>query len=127
MEGYHALSHHGQDDEKLEQLAIVEGEIIASWGQFLRDLADTPDGDGNLLDSTAVLLTSNLGNGSNHSNQNMPVLLGGGRFRHGGHLAFDKKNNYPLPNLYVSLLQRVGLETDRFASGTSTMTGLELA
>ena len=126
MEGYHALSHHGQDDEKLEQLAIVEGEIIASWGQFLRDLADTPDGDGNLLDSTAVLLTSNLGNGSNHSNQNMPVLLGGGRFRHGGHLAFDKKNNYPLPNLYVSLLQRVGLETDRFASGTSTMTGLEL-
>lgn len=127
MEGYHALSHHGQDSEKLEQLAIVEGEIIASWGQFLRDLVATPDGDGNLLDSTSVLLTSNLGNGSNHSNQNMPVLLGGGGFRHAGHLAFDKKNNYPLPNLFVSLLQRAGLETDRFASGKSTMNGLELA
>lgn len=125
LEGYHALSHHGQDQDKLTQLAIVEGEIIASWGQFLRDLAETPDGDRSLLDSTSVLLTSNLGNGSNHSNTNMPVLLGGSGFRHGQHLAFDKKNNYPLTNLYVSLLQRVGMETDRFASGTSTMTGLE--
>lgn len=127
MEGYHALSHHGQDKGKLAQLAIVEGEIIATWGQFLRDLAATPDGDKTLLETTAVLLTSNLGNGSNHSNQNMPVLLGGGGFRHGQHLAFDKKDNYPLPNLYVSLLQRVGVETDRFASGTTTMRGLEFA
>jgi hypothetical protein len=79
------------------------------------------------LETTAVLLTSNLGNGSNHSNLNMPVLLGGGGFRHGQHLAFDKKDNYPLPNLYVSLLQRVGVETDRFASGTTTMRGLEFA
>lgn len=127
MEGYHALSHHGQDKKKLEQLAIVETEIVSSWGQFLRDLADTPDRDGTLLDYTSVLLTSNLGNGSNHSTKNMPVLLGGGGFRHGQHLAFDQKHNYPLPNLFVSLLQRVGLETDRFASGTSTMNGLELA
>ncbi len=123
-EGYHALSHHGLDSNKLEQLAIVEGEIIGAWGQFLRDLMGTPDNQGNLLDHTSVLLTSNLGNGSNHSNKNMPVLLGGGRFRHGQHLAFDQKNNYPLPNLFVNLLQQVGIETDRFASGTSTMTGL---
>jgi hypothetical protein len=125
QEGYHALSHHGLDEQKLGQLAIVEEEIIAAWGQFLRDLIATPDQHGNLLDHTAVLLTSNLGNASNHSNQNMPVLLGGGSFKHGQHLAFDKKNNYPLPNLFVSLLQQVGLQTDRFASGTSTMTGLE--
>jgi hypothetical protein len=125
QEGYHALSHHGLDDQKLNQLAIVEEEIVGAWGQFLRDLAATPDQQGNLLDHTSVLLTSNLGNASNHSNQNMPVLLGGGSFRHGQHLAFDKKNNYPLPNLFVSLLQQVGLETDRFASGSSTMTGLE--
>ncbi|HBJ35556.1 MAG TPA: hypothetical protein DDZ51_12565, partial [Planctomycetaceae bacterium] len=125
QEGYHSLSHHGLDKEKLEQLAIIEEEIIVSWGQFLRDLSSTKDMAGNLLDHTSVLLTSNLGNASNHSNQNMPVLIGGGRFKHGQHLAFDKKNNYPLPNLYVSLLQRVGMETDQFASGKSTLNGLE--
>jgi len=127
QEGYHSLSHHGLDKEKLEQLAIVEEEIIIAWGQFLRDLASTKDMAGNLLNHTSVLLTSNLGNASNHSNQNMPVLIGGGGFKHGQHLAFDKKNNYPLPNLYVSLLQRVGMETDQFASGKSTMNGLEFA
>jgi hypothetical protein len=123
-EGYHALSHHGQDEEKLAQLALVETEIIAAWGQFLRDLAETDDQGERLLDNTSVLLTSNLGNGSNHDNRNMPVLLGGGRFQHGQHLAFDRTNNYPLPNLYVDLLQQVGLETDQFASSTGTMRGL---
>ncbi|QDS92740.1 hypothetical protein FF011L_14890 [Roseimaritima multifibrata] len=125
-EGYHALSHHGKDEKKLEQLTLIETEIVATWGQFLRDLASVEDAEGNLLNNTSVILTSNLGNASNHDTRNMPVLLGGGRFRHGQHLAFDQKNNYPLPNLYVSLLQRMGLPMDQFASGTSTMTGLEM-
>ncbi|WP_153559045.1 DUF1552 domain-containing protein [Roseimaritima sediminicola] len=124
--GYHALSHHGKDEDKLAQLAIVETEIIAAWGEMLRKLAAVEEDGGTLLDHTSVLLTSNLGNASNHDNRNMPVLLAGGGFRHGQHLAFDSKNNYPLTNLYVSLLQRVGLPMDRFASGTSTMTGLEM-
>jgi len=54
----------------------------------------------------------------------MPVLLAGGRFRHGQHLAFDERNNYPLTNLFVSLLQEQGMEIDRFASSTGTMTGI---
>ncbi|GAB5444045.1 MAG: DUF1552 domain-containing protein [Fuerstiella sp.] len=126
-EGYHSLSHHGRDEEKLDQLAIVEENIISSWGQFLRDLSETDEQGESVLDNTCILLTSNLGNASNHDNRNMPVLVAGGRFRHGQHLAFDKKNNYPLPNLYVNLLQHVGLETDQFASSTGTMTGLERA
>lgn len=124
-EGYHSLSHHGRDEEKLAQLALVESAMLAQWGEFLRDLRQTEDGDRTLLDHTTVFLTSNLGNGSNHDNRNMPVLLAGGGFRHGQHLAFDRKNNYPLPNLYVSVLQNVGLETDRFASSSGTMRGLE--
>lgn len=124
-EGYHALSHHGLDEEKLEQLAIVETAIIAAWGDFLRDLQNTKDQQSNLLDQTSVLLTSNLGNASNHSNKNMPVMLAGGGFKHGQHLAFNQKRNYPLPKLYVSLLQQMGLETDKFASSSGTMTGLE--
>lgn len=124
-EGYHSLSHHGLDEEKLDQLAIVESEIINAWGQFLRDLMNTGEQGENVLNNTCVLLTSNLGNASNHDNRNMPVLLAGGHFRHGQHLAFDRKNNYPLPNLFVNLLQQVGLEEDRFASSTGTVTGLE--
>jgi hypothetical protein len=125
-EGYHALSHHGRDEEKLEQLALVESAIIAAWGDFLRALEGEDDNGRSLLEQTSVFLTSNLGNGSNHDNRNMPVLVAGGGFRHGQHLAFDQKNNYPLPNLYVSLLQRLGLESDRFATSTGTMTGLDM-
>ena len=124
QQGYHGLSHHGLDEEKLEQLAIVESAIISSWGDFLRGLQRTGDGDGDLLDHTSVLLTSNLGNASNHSNKNMPVMLAGGGFKHGQHLAFDQRRNYPLPNLFVSLMQQMGLEESQFASGIGTMTGL---
>jgi len=125
-EGYHTLSHHGLDDEKIEQLAIVEGAIINTWGDFLRDLAAINENGSSLLDQTSVLLTSNLGNASSHNNRNMPVVVAGGGFRHGQHLAFDQKNNYPLPNLFVSLLQRLGLETDNFATSTGTLSGLEI-
>ena len=74
-----------------------------------------------------VLFGSNLGNASNHDTRNMPILLAGGGFRHGQHLAFDQQNNYPLTNLFVSMLQRLGLEIDSFVSSTGTMTGLEPA
>ncbi len=118
-EGYHSLSHHGLDEEKLAQLALVEAALVEQWGRFLRQLKETKDGSGTLLDHTSVLLTSNLGNASNHDNRNMPVLFAGGGFNHGQHLAFDQKKNYPLPNLFVSVLQRVGLEMDKFASSTA--------
>lgn len=124
-EGYHALSHHGLDDEKLDQLTVVETAIIAAWGDFLRGLKETSEQGSDVLTNTSVLLTSNLGNASNHSNKNMPVVLAGGRFRHGHHLAFDQRKNYPLPNLYVNLLNEVGLEVDQFASSTGTLRGLE--
>ena len=125
-EAYHSLSHHGRDEAKLEQLALIEQAIVSSWGAFIRALGSIDEDGTSLLDRTAVLLTSNLGNASNHSNKNMPVLLAGGGFKHGQHLAFDQKKNYPLPNLFVSLMQSLGMESDTFASGNSTMTGLEI-
>ena len=78
-----------------------------------------------LLDETMVLLTSNLGNASAHDNKNMPVLFAGGGFKHGQHLAFDQKDNYPLPNLYLSSLHRLGLQDGAFATSTGEMSGLE--
>ena len=118
-EGYHGLSHHGKDKDKLEQLAIVEQAVIDEWANFLHKLRGT-----DLLGETMVLLTSNLGNASSHNNKNMPVLFAGGGFQHGRHLAFDQKNNYPLPNLYLNALHQVGLEREKFATSTGTMRGL---
>jgi hypothetical protein len=124
-EGYHSLSHHGRDDEKLAQLALVETEIVRSWGDFLRGLGAADEGTRTVLDRTAVLLTSNLGNASSHDNRNLPVLVAGGGFRHRGHVAFDEQRNHPLPNLYLSILRQTGLEADSFATSTGTMPGLE--
>ncbi len=125
-EGYHSLSHHGRDEEKLEQLSLVETELVRKWGGFVRDLKGAEESNGTMLDTTSVLMTSNLGNASSHDNRNLPVILAGGGFKHGQHLAFDKSNNYPLPNLYLSILRRHGLEADRFATSTGEMTGLEM-
>ena len=121
-EAYHSLSHHGKNPEKLEQLAIVEKTTVDNWGNFLREMKKH-----GLLDDTMVVLTSNLGNASSHDNRNMPVLFGGGGFRHGQHLAFSETDNYPLPNLYLSMLQNIGLEQERFATSTGTMSGIEKA
>jgi len=123
-QGYHNLSHHGRDETKLAQLKLVETAIVNQWGEFLRQLRHAEESDSSLLDQTTVLMTSNLGNASNHDNRNMPVLLAGGGFHHGQHLAFDRNKNYPLPNMYLSILQRAGLEIDQFATSTGTMSGL---
>jgi len=123
---YHNLSHHGRDPEKIAQLTVVESKLFESLGGFLTKLSASREGDDSLLDRTMILFGSNLGNASSHDSRNMPIVLAGGGFRHGRHLAFDRDNNYPLPNLFVSMLQRLGLEEDSFASSTGTMTGLEM-
>jgi hypothetical protein len=120
-ESYHNLSHHGMDEEKLAQLALVEQGVIHEWAAFLRKLKTDK-----LLDDTMVLLTSNLGNASAHDNKNMPVLFAGGGFKHGQHLAFNQQDNYPLPNLYVSMLHRLGMQDEGFATSTGEMDGLEM-
>lgn len=124
---WHNLSHHGKDPEKLAQLRIIELEQMKLLAGFLVKLKASKEGGSDLLANTAVLYGSNLGNASSHDTKNMPMLLLGGGFKHGQHLAFDEKQNYPLPNLYVSVLQRLGIEASKFASSTGTMRGLELA
>ena len=124
-QGHHDLSHHGQDPAKLAQLKTVELEKMKTLRELLEKLQRTEEQGETLLDRTMVFFSSNLGNASNHSTRNLPVLLAGGGFQHGQHLAFDPKNAPPLCNLYVSLLQRLGLESERFSSGTGPLKGLE--
>jgi hypothetical protein len=124
--GHHDLSHHGQDPRKIEQLQKVEVEELTTLRTFLKKLKDTKEEGVSLLDRTMVFFSSNLGNASTHATRNLPVLLAGGGFRHGQHLAFDPGKAPPLCNLYVTMLQRLGIEADRFASSTGTLTGLEM-
>lgn len=123
--GHHDLSHHGQDPNKIKQLEAVEVEKLKTLHELLAKLKNTKEHDATLLDRTTIFFSSNLGNASSHSTKNLPVLLAGGGFRHGQHLAFDPNKPPPLSNLYVSMLQRLGIETDRFGSSTGTLTGLE--
>jgi hypothetical protein len=123
--GHHDLSHHGQDATKLAQLRIVELETMRTVRDLLNKLKQTREDGATLLDRTMVFLGSNLGDGSSHSVRNLPVLLAGGGFRHGQHLHFDPQIPPPLCNLYVSMLQRLGIEVNRFSTSTGTLTGLE--
>jgi hypothetical protein len=120
----HDLTHHGRDSNKLAQLKIVELEAMKSLRGLLAKLKQTREADASLLDRTMVLYGSNLGNANSHDNRNLPILLAGGGFQHGQHLAFDPKNPPPLCNLYVTMLQRLGIEVDRFGSSAGTLPGL---
>ncbi len=120
---HHNLSHHGKDPEKLKQLALVEEAEFKALGGFLAKLNDTKEEGSNLLDKTMVYFGSNLGNASSHDNRNMPTFLAGGGFKHGQHLAFDTTKPPPLGNLYVQMLQQLGLEVDTFASGKGGIPG----
>ena len=122
-ESYHTLSHHGQREDRLSQLAIVEKFLMENFAGFLTKLKETKQADGTpLLNSTQVLFGSGLGSGSRHSNDNLPILLAGGGYKHGQHI--DGQRKQPLCNLYLSMLQNMGAEQAYFNRSLGTLTGL---
>ncbi|NBV22757.1 MAG: DUF1552 domain-containing protein [Proteobacteria bacterium] len=123
-EDHHGLSHHGRNPTKIEQLRIIERAEMTAFRDFLVALRDTQEGGSSLLDQTQVLLGSNLGDASGHGTTNLPILLAGGGWKHGQHVAGDRKNNTPLGKLFVSMLQRHGVEAGQFGSGVGTIDGL---
>ncbi len=126
-DGYHNLSHHGRSEAKLEQLRAIDQWHMKLLDGFFSELKAASEGGETLLDRTMVLYGTNLGNADTHVTTNLPTLFAGGGFKHGQHLAFDQTRNYPLPNLFVSMLQRFGLDVDKFASATGPFRGLDLA
>ena len=68
-----------------------------------------------------ILFGSNMGDANTHDNTNLPILIGGGGLRHGQHVAFSRDHNKPLCNLFVTMLQHLGVETDEFGSSTGTL------
>lgn len=125
-DGYHNLSHHGKSEAKLAQLRIIDSWHMRLMADLFKESKAVQENGETLMDRMMVLYGSNLGDANAHSTTNMPVLLAGGGFRHVGHLAFDRNQNYPLPNLFVSMLQRMGIEAGKFASSTGAMSGLDM-
>ncbi|MEL6898382.1 MAG: DUF1552 domain-containing protein [Planctomycetota bacterium] len=118
---HHNLSHHGNEEEKLAQLERVEMAQMNAVAKMLTTLSEKEEHGERLLDNTSILLGSNLGNANSHDWRNLPILFAGGKQTHQGHVQFDKDNNRPLSDLFVTMLQRQGHEIDVFGSNTGTI------
>lgn len=121
---HHDASHHGQEPGKVEQLAMIEEAELRVFGEFLTKLKSTREGDSTLLERTMVMHTSNLGNSSSHDNNNLPILLAGGGFRHRGHLGYDRRNNMLMSNLFVRMMQQMGIEARSFGASTGALSDI---
>ena len=118
---HHDASHHGKDETKIEQLALIEETELKLFSRFLGTMQQVREGDATLLDHTTILNATNLGNASAHTCENLPIILAGGGFKHQGHVIKDSKNNTPLSNLYVRMLQQLGVETEQFGSSSGVI------
>jgi len=123
-EGYHGLSHHGQAPDKVRQLEDADRQQMVLFKKLIHDLAEKREDGVRLLDHTTVLFGSHMGDANTHDNTNLPILVAGGGFKHGQHHAFKCDNNAPLCNLYVTLLQRIGVKVDAFGSSTGNVNQL---
>ncbi|MEM7455449.1 MAG: DUF1552 domain-containing protein [Planctomycetota bacterium] len=118
---HHNLSHHGQDDSKIDQLEKIESEIVKCFGGLLGSLKEKSESGSPLLDNTTVLFGSNLGNANSHDARNLPIFLAGGGYRHGRYVAFDPADETPLSNLFVAMLNRSGVEAEQFGQSSGRL------
>jgi len=120
-EGYHGLSHHGMAESKVKQLEAADHLQMRVLHRLLESLAAKKENGQRMLDRTMMLYGSNMGDANIHDNTNLPILLAGGGFKHGRHVAFKRDNNAPLCNLYLNMLQRMGVEAKAFGSSTGPL------
>jgi hypothetical protein len=123
-EGHHSLSHHQNNKGKLEQIAKISEYYVEQFSYFLQKLRDTPDGEGTLLDNSMIVFGGGISDPNKHSHSDLPVILagsGGGQLKPGTHSAYKDD---PMCNLYVSMLNGMGVETDRFGDSTGSLRGI---
>lgn len=117
---YHSLSHHGNDQQAISHLITLETYQLEQFGKFLARLDDIQDGDQTLLDSTAVLFGSGMGNGNSHSNLDLPIVLAGARYGRGEfkQVRSSGSGKVPLCNLLLELAHHMGVEAETFGNST---------
>ena len=118
---HHNLSHHGRDLKKIAQLLKIESAIMGCFGNLLHRMKEHQEAGANLLDQTLTLLGSNLGNAAAHDPRNNPIILAGGGLKHGGYVTHNRNDNTPLGNLFVRMLQEMGMETDVFSTSSGVL------
>ena len=125
--GYHSLTHHGKRPDLLKQLTIIELYYAQQFARFLDRIKVAQDEVGrSLLDSTVVMFGSGMGNASSHSSRNLPIMIAGGGFKTGQHYRFERhgRDGRPLCDLYVSMLQQLGVESDHFSTSKGNLNEL---
>jgi hypothetical protein len=124
-DGHHDLSHHQGDEEKKAKIAKINHFHATQFAYFVDKLKSIKEGEGTLLDNCMVVYGSGLGDGNRHNHDNLPVVLagkGGGSIRTGRHVLFEKET--PMANLFLSMLDRVGVPTERIGDSTGLLTQL---
>ena len=142
-EGHHQLSHHRKDGEKIERISRIDRYLAEQFAHFLKKLAETPDGDGRLMDNVMVVYGSGLSDANRHDHAELPVLVagrGGGAIKTGRHLNYGKAKGAgrgsralsglqdgetPMANLYLSMLEIMGGDPKRFGDSSGTLPGLD--
>ena len=125
-EGHHNLSHHGNNAGKLDKLGKINRYHMEQFADLLAKLAAVKEGDGTLLDNSMIVYGCAIGDGNRHNHDDLPILLagrGGGTIRSGRHIEYP--NNTPLANLFVSILDRMGVESETLGDSTGRLDGLE--
>ena len=123
--GHHQTSHHENDKEKLEQYKRINTWHMAQFAYMLDKMKAIKEGEGTLLDNSMVLFGAGMRDGNAHNPRNLPIVLagrGGGTIATGRHLVYEK--NTPLCNLYVGMLNRLGVSMDKFSDSTGELPGL---
>jgi Protein of unknown function (DUF1552) len=123
---HHPLTHHRGNAEWIEKVKQVNTHHVELFGQFLEKMKNTPDGDGSLLDHAMVVYGSGLSDGNRHTHEDLPILIAGrgGNFRLGEHIVYPKDT--PMTNLFLSLLDRMGVRTDKIGDSTGRIEQLTL-
>jgi hypothetical protein len=118
-DAHHPTTHHGNNPEKLEKMALINAHHVSLFAYYLEKLKATPDGDGSLLDHSIILYGSGMGNPDVHDHTNLPILVAGGlagRRRDGRHVRYREIT--PLANVHLTLLDKVGVKLDAFSDST---------
>ncbi|MEZ0265816.1 MAG: DUF1552 domain-containing protein [Phycisphaerae bacterium] len=114
-EGHHSVSHHGRAAAKIEAIRKIDLYHMELLASFVERLRTTPEGSGNMLDNSLIMLGSGIGDGDRHNHDDLPVVLlgkGGGAVKPGRHLSYAR--NTPMCNLYLNMADAMGAKLTRF-------------
>jgi hypothetical protein len=124
-EGHHSLSHHAGNPDKLAQIAKIDRFYASMFADVLGKLKAVKEGDGTLLDHSMIVYGSAIGDGNRHNHDDLPVILagkGGGTLKSGRTVKFPFET--PMCNLFLSMLDRMGVKEERFGDSTGRLTDL---